>query len=215
MRQRPPFFVLFFSLTSCWICEIRILWVIVTTGFFYGYVVQGVCQRLQQLSWIKLLFRRFDADLVFFWAPLPVSPQRKERWKQTCLRVLTLFLPYHWYWHFGKLLLGSDGFEIQNAEMYPFSPHPPPPPRERKRPGVFTWEAHSDRRLSVQTMGERETEDEMELFPSFLSPELGLKFVVFSRKVAVKLDSSRWTLSYLKRDGIKESRLTIVCQRVT
>lgn len=121
---------------------------------FYGYVVQGVCQRLQQLSWIKLLFRRFDADLVFFWAPLPVSPQRKERWKQTCLRVLTLFLLYHWYWHFGKLLLGSDGFEIQNAEMYPFFFSPPP---ERGSDQECLLERHhSDRRLSVQTMGERE-----------------------------------------------------------
>lgn len=154
MRQRPPFFCFIF------LSNIMLnMWNSDSLGdrnrVFYGYVVQGVCQRLQQLSWIKLLFRRFDADLVFFWAPLPVSPQRKERWKQTCLRVLTLFLLYHWYWHFGKLLLGSDGFEIQNAEMYPFFFFPPS--GERKQPGVFAWETPlRQKALSSNNGGEGE-----------------------------------------------------------
>lgn len=52
-------------------------------------------------------------------ANLPSTETPKERWKQTCLRVLTLFRSNHWHWHFGKPLSGSDGFEIHNAAMYP------------------------------------------------------------------------------------------------
>lgn len=51
--------------------------------------------------------------------------------------------------------------------------------------------------------------------PPYLPTELCLKFVVLLRKVAVKLDSSPWTLSYLKCNDIKESCLTIVCRHVT
>lgn len=51
---------------------------------------------------------------------------------------------------------------------------------------------------------------EWSCFPPFLPTELCLKFVVLLRKVAVKLDSFPWTLSYLKCDDIKEPCLILL-----
>lgn len=52
----------------------------------------------------------------------------------------------------------------------------------------------------------------VESLPSLLSTELCLKFVVFSGKAAVKLDSFRRTLPHLKCDGIKDSCLAVTWQ---
>lgn len=139
-------------------------------------VVQGACQRLVQFSWLRLLLRGFDRDLVLFWGAAGRKPSCQSALdRDTGGKVkanmhpcfLSLFLLNHWHWHSGKPLSGSDCFEIQNAVTYPLVFFFWCSTWERKRPGVFAWETDIDGRLSVQTIGERERDRGWNALPPY------------------------------------------------
>lgn len=159
----------------------------------FGYEVLGACQRLRQLSWIRLLLSGFDMDLVLFWmlqggspcANLPSTETPEERWKQTCICVLTVPLESltltFWqnpFWALIALKFWMQQHFLFLCFFFLLSPW------ERKRPGVFAWETDTDRRLSVQTIGENEADRRWNgVVLPFLPTELCLKFVVRLRKV--------------------------------
>lgn len=154
----------------------------------------------------------FDMDLVLFWVLPEGSPLAnllwaetpEKRWKQTCIHVPTLFLLNHWL-TFWQTPLGF--WWLWNPECSNISFFLPESGSDQE----CLLETDTDRRLSVQTIGESERDRGWNgVVPPFLPTELCLKFVVLLRKVAVKLDSSHWTLSYLKCDDIRESCL-LVC----
>lgn len=143
--------------------------IITTVGFLlrsssrFNYVVQGACRRFRQLSWLMLLFRGFDTDLVLFWAsagrkPHCQSPLNRHQRKGESEHASVLSLCSSQITDtdiFGKPLLGSDGFEIQNSTIHPPSPFLFFLP-ERGSDQECLLERQTDRRLSVQTIGEQE-----------------------------------------------------------
>lgn len=161
---------------------------ITSTGDFCSYLAQGVCQRFLHLSWIKLQFRRFRTGLVLFWTPLPGSPQQKEKVKanmhpfffplsSSCVTDTDILANFFWALRALKSRIQQRILFLSLFLFYFF------PPWERKRPRVFAWETHIDRRLPVQTNGKgRETPPRQPI----LSTDLCWKFFV---KVVVKLDS--------------------------